>query len=193
MTSAKATSETSQKGGQLDIFETQISILWSFCEGKIFQIWKRNSLNIDPTLGSHAKIVTSLIWHGPFPASFVFIFAFSIQLMVNKIWRRLDLNCWSPVTEALALPSEPHPLPNMYTNLSAITKRICFKTICCYWSIWLQSCVLLDWSYYLLRPINYELRGQLIRERSILRNCCRPHSANGRHRLIVKLVPCVSF
>ena len=53
----------------------------------------------------------------PFPASFYFIFVFSIQLIINKCsikfcwW--LESNRGSLVSKATALPTEPQPLPKL--------------------------------------------------------------------------------
>ena len=53
---------------------------------------------------------------GPFPASFLFIFVFSVQLIINKcsikFCRWLEANRGPLVLKATALPTEPQPLPN---------------------------------------------------------------------------------
>ena len=55
--------------------------------------------------------------NGPFPASFFFIFVFSIQLtldskqMFNKFCWWLDSNRGPLALQATALPTEPQPLP----------------------------------------------------------------------------------
>ena len=58
------------------------------------------------------------IFNQPFPASFFFIFVFSIQLTVIcsiKFCRWLDSNCGTLGSEATALPTEPQPLPNFWS------------------------------------------------------------------------------
>ena len=56
------------------------------------------------------KIEKLCFFNRPLPVSFPFILVVSIQLMVNKIYRWLDSNCGSLVTEATTLPAEPQPL-----------------------------------------------------------------------------------
>ena len=55
---------------------------------------------------------------GPFPASFLFIFVFSVQLIINKcsikFCRWLEANRGPLVLKATALPTEPQPLPYMF-------------------------------------------------------------------------------
>ena len=65
---------------------------------------------------------------GPFPASFFFIFVspeqFIIQLIVNRICPCMDSNRGSLVPEAIALRTEPQPLP----KLSCVSLSCpCFK------------------------------------------------------------------
>ena len=54
---------------------------------------------------------------GPFPASFLFIFVFSVQLIINKcsikFCRWLEANRGPLVLKATALPTEPQPLPKV--------------------------------------------------------------------------------
>ena len=52
----------------------------------------------------------AFFYNGPFPASFSFLFIFSISIS-NKLCRWLDSNCWPLVSEATAQPTEPQPLP----------------------------------------------------------------------------------
>ena len=54
--------------------------------------------------------------NGPFPASFFFIFVYSIQLTVNKC-SIVDLNHGPLLMEVTALPTEPQPLPNLHFYL----------------------------------------------------------------------------
>ena len=58
---------------------------------------------------------------GPFPASFLFIFVFSIQLIINKcsikFCRWLESNRGPLVSKASALPTEPQPLPKVLQSL----------------------------------------------------------------------------
>ena len=57
----------------------------------------------------------SFLKSGPFPASFSFIFVFSIQLIINKcsikFCRWLESNRGPLVLKATALPTAPQPLP----------------------------------------------------------------------------------
>ena len=56
------------------------------------------------------KIEKLCFFNRPLPVSFPFILVVSIQFMVNKIYRWLDSNCGSLVTEATTLPTAPQPL-----------------------------------------------------------------------------------
>ena len=59
----------------------------------------------------------SFLINGPIPASFFFIFVFSVQLIVKswlKFCRWLDSNSGPLVLEATALPTEPQPLPKYF-------------------------------------------------------------------------------
>ena len=66
--------------------------------------------------------------NGPFPASFSFYlflsFQYSLQLtMFNIIFKWLDLNCGTLVSEATTLPTEPQPLPK---SLCKIMTRLIY-------------------------------------------------------------------
>ena len=64
------------------------------------------------TIGGYVTVFLNKIW--PFPAAFLFIFVFSIQLTVHrlKFCPCLDLNGGPLVSEVTALPTAPQPLPN---------------------------------------------------------------------------------
>ena len=67
-----------------------------------------------------------LFKNGPFPASFsLFLsFQYSLQLtMFNIIFKWLDLNCGTLVSEATTLPTEPQPLPK---SLCKIMTRLIY-------------------------------------------------------------------
>ena len=61
------------------------------------------------------KLIAIFLFFKPFPASFFFIFAFSIKLTVKncfiKICQWLNPNRGPLVSESTPLPTEPQPLP----------------------------------------------------------------------------------
>ena len=71
----------------------------------------QKNVNIDPLNWiSLRNFEPWIFFHRPFPASFSFIFDFSIQFIVNKIYWWLDSNCGSQVLETTYLPSDPQPV-----------------------------------------------------------------------------------
>ena len=102
---------------------------WKWASWKPFKVWiefndsKRrevgkdflSSNNIHDATATTTQTLNTIFKSGPFPASFLFIFVFSIQLIINKcsikFCRWLESNRGPLVLKATTLPTEPQPLP----------------------------------------------------------------------------------
>ena len=109
------TSDVSQYGLLIVWLKVTNNYLWKAANIRSVRrnVWHFYCVRFSCTTTKHQ--IFCLFFNGPFPASFFFIFVFSIHLSVNNVQCKfcwwLDSNRLPLVLEATAQPTGPQPLP----------------------------------------------------------------------------------